>query len=88
MTKWEYGYATFDGFAFRDYQSMGGDMGSPSDFPTFLYCAGRSGWEFCGTLPEPRLRFEEWQGQRNLLMIFKRATKHLPAGPFVPQVDG
>ena len=82
MTKWEYGYAEFDGVAFRDYQSLG-DIGDPSDLPTLLFCAGRRGWEFCGTLPRPHLKFEEWQGQRNLMMIFERATKRLPTGPFV-----
>jgi hypothetical protein len=86
MTKWEYGYAEFDGIAFRDYESLG-DIGSPSDLPNFLFCAGRSGWEFCGTLPKTGTRFEEWQGLRNLMLIFKRATEHLPSGPFVPQVD-
>ncbi|MGA2183359.1 MAG: hypothetical protein ABSH47_10035 [Bryobacteraceae bacterium] len=84
MTKWEYGYATFDGISFSDCESM--RIGSPPfDLPNFFYCAGRSGWEFCATLPELRgLRFEEWQGPRNLMLIFKRATEHLPSGPFVP----
>jgi hypothetical protein len=86
MTYWIYSYATFDGFAFRDIESMG-DIGSPLDFPGLFYCAGRAGWELCGTFPAPGARFKEWQGQRDLILVFKRPTKDRPLGPFIPTVQ-
>jgi hypothetical protein len=74
LTRWEYGYAHYDGVNVSDIQL--GNIGLPMDigFGGLLHNAGQFGWEFCGSLPEadPKLGFGEYQGPRQLVLIFKR----------------
>jgi len=54
MTKWEYGFAEYDGSAIhRRVDSMDDVAATSAALEPFMIAAGEKGWEFCGTLPAP-----------------------------------
>jgi hypothetical protein len=54
VTKWEYGFAEYDGSAIhRRVDSMEDVTATSEALVPFMIVAGEKGWEFCGTLPAP-----------------------------------
>ena len=54
MTKWEYGFAEYDGSAIQRLINGMDDVTATSGaLVAFMTAAGERGWEFCGTLPAP-----------------------------------
>ena len=54
MTKWDYGFAEYDGSAIHRRIGTMDDVAESSEgLVPFMIAAGEKGWEFCGTLPAP-----------------------------------
>ena len=54
ITKWDYGFAEYDGSSIhRHIDSMDDVAATSKGLVPFMIAAGEKGWEFCGTLPAP-----------------------------------
>ena len=70
MTKWEYGYANYDG-GLLEAGGLPGMSGSETSVGPFLKEAGEKGWELCGVIPAPGPQ-PGTGGSAVLSLIFKR----------------